>query len=42
MKGRLSLEQIGLMVGALVVVGFVSTYYHTLKDMLKIPDRSKE
>jgi hypothetical protein len=38
----LSLNQIGLMVGALVVVGFVSTYYKELKDLVKIPDRSKE
>lgn len=42
MKGGLSLNQIGLMIGALVVVGFVSTYYKTLKELVKIPDTNKE
>jgi len=38
MKGKLSLEQVGIMIGALVVVGLVSTYYKQLKDLTKIPD----
>ena len=41
MKG-LSLQQIGLMAGALAVVGFVSTYYKTLKELVKIPETNKE
>jgi hypothetical protein len=42
MKGGLSLQQIGIMVGALVVVGLVSTYYKPLKELVKIPDTDKD
>jgi hypothetical protein len=42
MKGGLSLQQVGVMVGALVVVGLVSTYYTTLKELVKIPDTDKK
>jgi hypothetical protein len=38
MKGVPSLQQIGLMVGALAVVGFVSVYFKELKDLLRVPE----
>lgn len=41
MKGGISLEKIGIMVGALIVVGFVSTYFTTLKELVKITDSNK-
>jgi len=37
-----SVKQIAIMAGAVGVVIFVSAYFQTLKDLVKIPDSKKE
>jgi len=36
----LSLKQVGIIVGAIVVVGLVSTYFEPLKKTLRVRDES--
>jgi hypothetical protein len=42
MKKRLFIEKVGLIIGSLIVVAFISVYHANLKEMVKIPDSNKE
>ncbi len=41
-KTRLFIDKIGLVIGSLIVVAFVSMYHANLKELVKIPDSNKE
>ena len=41
-KARLFIEKVGLVIGSLIVVAFVSMYHANLKELVKIPDSNKE